>query len=409
MSTQLDWWNEQEELTLSGKSYLDQLFAQSEQKRVNKGLAKIILDPESNIMYSQVGLGKDKVLKPIINRNTYIKTLSAGQINSDKGAYVFIYPEFQEEAKLLYKEQKKEVDTNGLPALMASAGIVTSGAFPAISTALILTSFTNLEEAKAQKYNLVQAVSSRQVNNLYIRNVKFDGIPKPMIKQIDELDEIETAEFGSFSEERFTLEKWGGGYDFSEEWYMRENEIEQPIRQMHLDRLADDFTREKNDQIAVELPGFTDIVGTSLTARTAGDFHHTNNPITSVVNPVIAALGANDFVPNRVISNNTVFTDYLNNSHIAGWQEAQQAQTDVMQRVVTNVPKWPGVRWTINDTMPAGKLYAFNDQALQILQGIKKAVQIEKQDPEVRGTRLKEWFKVRLLDANGAREVTGLA
>jgi hypothetical protein len=409
MSTQLDWWNEQEELTLSGKTYLDQLFAKSEEKRVAKGLAKVILDPETNIMYSQIGMGRDKVLEPVINRNTYIKTLSAGQINSDKGAYVFIYPKYHEEAKQLYRAQKKEVDTNGLPSLVASAGVVTSNAFPTLSTALILTNFTNLEEAKAQKYNLVQAVSSRQVNNLYIRNVKFDGIPKPMIKQIDELDEIETADFGTFSEERFTLEKWGGGYDFSEEWYMREDEIDQPIRQMHLDRLADDFIREKNDQIAAALPDLTDITGSSLTARTAGDFHHTNNPITAVVNPVIAALAANDYVVNRIISNNVVYTDYVNNSHIAGWQQAQQAQTDVAQRVVGGIPKWPGVSWTINDTMPNGKLYAFNDQALQILQGIKKAVQIEKQDPEIRGTRLKEWFKFRILDANGGREVTTLA
>ena len=50
----------------------------------------------------------------------------------------------------------------------------------------------------------------------------------------------------------------------------------------------------------------------------------------------------------------------------------QQAQTDVMQRVVTNVPKWPGVPWYINDTMPNSKLFAFNDQALAILQGRRK-------------------------------------
>ena len=88
--------------------------------------------------------------------------------------------------------------------------------------------------------------------------------------------------------------------------------------------------------------------------------------------------------------------------------ENRGAIVDAGQRVVTNVPKWPGVSWYINDTMPNSKLFAFNDQALAILQGPKKAVQIEKQDPEIKGTRLKEWFKFRILDANGGREVTTL-
>jgi hypothetical protein len=405
------WW-EEPSVTDSNKQYLDSLYQKAEdraeEKRARKNLKSAVLDPESNIMYMEGGVGKDKVRIPIINRNTYIKTLSAGQINSDKGAYVFIYPEFHEEAKEFYKSQAQTVNEHGLPALAMSAGVVTSNAFPNLSTALILTSFTNLEEAKAQKYNLVQAVSTRQMNNLYIRNLKFDGIPKPMIRQISEMEEIETADFGSFTEERFTLEKWGGGYDFSEEWYMREAELDQPIRQMHLDRLSDDFIREKNDQIAVALPDLTDIVGASLVAIGAGEYHHTNDPVISVVNPVIVALAANDFVANRVISNNAVLSNYLNNTHIAGFMENRGAIVDAGQRVVTNVPKWPGVSWYINDTMPNSKLFAFNDQALAILQGPKKAVQIEKQDPEIKGTRLKEWFKFRILDPNGGREVTTL-
>ena len=176
---------------------------------LRKNLKSAVLDPESNIMYMEGGVGKDKIRVPIINRNTYIKTLSAGQINSDKGAYVFIYPEFHEEAKAFYKSQAQTVNEHGLPALAMSAGVVTSNAFPNLSTALILTSFTNLEEAKAQKYNLVQAVSTRQMNNLYIRNLKFDGIPKPMIRQISEMEEIETADFGSFTEERFHTREMG--------------------------------------------------------------------------------------------------------------------------------------------------------------------------------------------------------
>lgn len=412
MTQELQWWQEEEQsdtLGESGKRYLQELYQKDEEKRTRKGLSKVIHNPENNILYVQRGTGKDSTFHPIIDRNSYVKAVSAGQISSnDKNSYIFIFPEFHEEAKDFYRSQAKLVDSQGIEALAMHAGIVTSGAFPNLSTALILTSFTNLEEAKAQKYNLVQAVSSRQMNNLYIRNLKFDGIPKPMIRQIDELEEIETADFGTFTEERFTLEKWGGGYDFSEEWYMREADLDQPIRQMHLDRLADDFIREKNDQIAVDLPNLTDIVGASLTARAAGDFHHTNDPVAVVVNPVIAALAANDYVPNRVISNNLTLSNYLNNSYIRSWEAAAGAIIDQGQRAMTNVPKWPGVTWYVNDTIPNAKLFAFNDQALAILQGPKKAVQISKQDPEITGTRLKEWFKFRTLDANGGREVTTL-
>ena len=101
--SQSTWWEQEPSVTDSNKQYLDSLYQKAEdraeEKRARKNLKSAVLDPESNIMYMEGGVGKDKVRVPIINRNTYIKTLSAGQINSDKGAYVFIYPEFHEEAK----------------------------------------------------------------------------------------------------------------------------------------------------------------------------------------------------------------------------------------------------------------------------------------------------------------------
>ena len=155
MTQEMQWWEAEEQTDVlgeSGKRYLRELYEKDEEKRTRRGLSKVILNPENNIMYVQKGAGKESTFHPIIDRNKYISAVSAGQVSqSDKNSYVFIFDEFQDEAKDFYRSQAKLVDSQGIEALAMHAGIVTSGAFPNLSTALILTSFTNLEEAKAQK------------------------------------------------------------------------------------------------------------------------------------------------------------------------------------------------------------------------------------------------------------------
>lgn len=409
-------------------------FKKHEEKSIRKELKSAVHNPWNNVIYLEDPEMRRRHPKavhfsyPAIDREEYEKQKGlheAGQVSGDKLLYSAIFQEFLGEATEYWNRAKRWYsETFNIPnyrvddaklmnffkakgGLAEAAGIVTSSAFGALQTALVVNSFLDREEVKLAKYNLVDAVTQRDAGNrLTIKNVRFDGIPRPMIRQVNENDEIEPADFGTFTQEIFRLKKWGGSYYFSEEFQMQEGELEYNIRQMHNDRLADEFTKIKNDQLAGLLPSFANITGASFTDMLANGMHNANKPQLTM-NTLKKQLEDNDGVLEVIISNDTTYTNYESNTWINGNQVGAPS-SNVGQRTITNVPKLTGVTWYINNTIADNVLYGFQRDAIGIMQGPRKALQTSKDDPEVVGNIVKEWFESHVFDPNKCREVVSI-
>jgi hypothetical protein len=327
--------------------------------------------------------------------------LKSGSINDDQAEFGFYSKEFADEA-LRYHEQIK----------LHGAAVITSTAFPAITVTTVNQALLNRQNLVTQKYNLLGVPKKISTDQLTVIFPEYNDTQNTVRVGYRENDAIDTVGYGAFTQTSIEMKKAGAGIAFTEEYYMRQFTI--PIESFIMDKIAADFVKARYDRIVAKLPSFTD-VGTlgAWGAYTAGNLQSTNRPVRDL-NVVKIAINADKLATaNTIISNESVFTDYVTNTWTRGFAQADTAATATPNgnNIITSPPGIPWCKqWILNEDMPANTAYVLYDEALINIEGPRKTTQAQLYNPDQTAFFQKEWFDVILTTARTAwgRELTGV-
>ena len=341
-----------------------------------------------------------------VNRYTELQTRQAAgkqHANEDQVMFDFYTNEWQDEANRAFTAYKTK-----------QAGIITSTEFPAITVTTVQNALLRNEQLIAEKYNLLQITQTINTDQLWIIFPEYDDTTKAVRTGYKENDPIETVGWGGFTETRIGLEKSGAGIGFTEEFYMRQYTY--PITQFILDHIAQDFVRVKHERLVALLSTFADISAASIGSGDWGaigttDLRSTNRPqeaLNSVRNTIHTADRTANV--NTLISRQLTNLDYELNTWTSGFLAPLTATTLSTNDTVASPRGIPWCqRWILNEDVTANNLFIFDDRAFVMLQGPRKTVQFENNNPQQTITIQKDWFKQHLRKPGWGRELTGVS
>lgn len=335
----------------------------------------------------------------VADTNVYregLEKFKGGSINADQFQYRWIEDEWLDDAIDFYDQVK-----------IKGAGVLTSTEFPAFTSIAIETQLVNLERLARVRYNLLDTVTTRNVDQLYVGFPSWNDTTKNVKVGYKENDPIDTINWGAMTETRITIEKAGVGWGFTEEYDMTRFTF--PIEATILNKIAFEFQERRHEQLASGLTSFTGQAGSNWRAYTAGNLQSDNRPYVDLNAAWKNVIQTRRAQPNIIISNQNQFLDYDTNTWTRGFGEAQTATTADINMVITRPRGIPWCeRWYLNEDIADDIAYVIDNNALLMLEGPSKTTIGQLINPDQRVQFRKEWFKFYIFDTTWGRKLTGI-